>query len=303
MIGSADGRATIDGRAGGLGSPADRAVLRALRAPADALLVGPGTLIAERYATLLDPEQRELRDRARSIRPSRCWRRSRARSILAWRTCRCSARPDAQVRVYTEASGELAGQRGRRCSVRRPEPLERARLPRAIWRPSDGARLVVTEGGPTLLRELVAERPRRRPRADARAVPRRRRGPLGAARPAARSACAHVAARRAARRGPPVPALRARRRRERSPATDPRPARRRAHAALRARAPARDGDRQRRPRLVLRQRAPRHARAPGRARAGARRRGRGPDRRRRRIGRHLHRASPRPRSRPSASCR
>ena len=71
MIGSADGRATIDGRAGGLGSPADRAVLRALRAPADVLLVGPGTLIAERYASLLDPEQRELRvARGRSEQPA-----------------------------------------------------------------------------------------------------------------------------------------------------------------------------------------------------------------------------------------
>ena len=44
MIGALDGHATVDGRAGGLGNPADRAVLRELRAASDALLVGPGTL-------------------------------------------------------------------------------------------------------------------------------------------------------------------------------------------------------------------------------------------------------------------
>ena len=55
MIGAADGRATVDGGASGLGSAADRDVLRELRTACDALLVGPGTLIAEQYATVLDP--------------------------------------------------------------------------------------------------------------------------------------------------------------------------------------------------------------------------------------------------------
>ena len=57
MIGAADGRATIAGGASGLGSAADREMLRELRTACDALLVGPGTLIAERYATVLDQPQ------------------------------------------------------------------------------------------------------------------------------------------------------------------------------------------------------------------------------------------------------
>ena len=61
MIGSADGHATVEGRAGGLGSPADRSVLRELRCAADALLVGSATLIKEGYATLLDPPQQDVR--------------------------------------------------------------------------------------------------------------------------------------------------------------------------------------------------------------------------------------------------
>ena len=45
MIAAADGRAAVDGRAGGLGGPADRAVLRELRCSVDAILIGPTTLI------------------------------------------------------------------------------------------------------------------------------------------------------------------------------------------------------------------------------------------------------------------
>lgn len=56
MIASVDGRATVAGRSVGLGHPADRGVLRSLRASADAILVGAATVRAERYARLFDAE-------------------------------------------------------------------------------------------------------------------------------------------------------------------------------------------------------------------------------------------------------
>jgi riboflavin biosynthesis pyrimidine reductase len=61
MIASADGRATIDQRSAKLGHPEDRALLRGLRAAADCLLAGPGTIAAEGYARLLDESQRAAR--------------------------------------------------------------------------------------------------------------------------------------------------------------------------------------------------------------------------------------------------
>ncbi len=64
MVASIDGRATVSGRSGGLGHPEDRALLRGLRAAADCVLAGTGTLAAERYANLLDPEQRAARTAA-----------------------------------------------------------------------------------------------------------------------------------------------------------------------------------------------------------------------------------------------
>ncbi|MFP5257373.1 MAG: pyrimidine reductase family protein [Acidimicrobiia bacterium] len=49
MIASLDGAITVDDRSGGLGRPADRAVFSALRAVADVVLAGAGTVRAEGY--------------------------------------------------------------------------------------------------------------------------------------------------------------------------------------------------------------------------------------------------------------
>src|SRR5690348_10545377 len=47
-----DGRATIDGRSGPIGSDTDTAMLAGLRRRFDAVMVGAGTMRAERYAGL-----------------------------------------------------------------------------------------------------------------------------------------------------------------------------------------------------------------------------------------------------------
>ena len=49
MIASADGAATVDGRSGGLSGEADHEVFGLLRALADVVLVGAGTVRAEAY--------------------------------------------------------------------------------------------------------------------------------------------------------------------------------------------------------------------------------------------------------------
>ncbi|CAB4960016.1 unannotated protein [freshwater metagenome] len=61
MVQSVDGHVTVDERSGGLGGPEDRAVFRGLRARADGLLVGAGTLNGERYSTTLDEPHRQAR--------------------------------------------------------------------------------------------------------------------------------------------------------------------------------------------------------------------------------------------------
>lgn len=56
MISSLDGASALDGRSGGLGGPADQAVFGAVRAIADVILVGAGTVRAERYGSVRLPD-------------------------------------------------------------------------------------------------------------------------------------------------------------------------------------------------------------------------------------------------------
>ena len=57
MISSLDGAATVDGRSGPLGGPADTLVFRAVRAMADVILVGAGTFRAEAYGPVRVAEE------------------------------------------------------------------------------------------------------------------------------------------------------------------------------------------------------------------------------------------------------
>jgi hypothetical protein len=67
FISSVDGRATFRGRSGGLGDDGDKAVFRALRRTVDAVLVGTGTLAAERYGRIIPNAQARERRRARGL--------------------------------------------------------------------------------------------------------------------------------------------------------------------------------------------------------------------------------------------
>ncbi len=59
-----DGRATLHGRSGAIGSDADTEMLVGLRTKVDAVMIGAGTMRAERYGRVVpDPEKRARRER------------------------------------------------------------------------------------------------------------------------------------------------------------------------------------------------------------------------------------------------
>jgi riboflavin-specific deaminase-like protein len=59
-----DGRAAIEGRSGPIGSSTDTEMLQMLRTRADAVMIGAGTMRAERYGRMVsDPELRARRER------------------------------------------------------------------------------------------------------------------------------------------------------------------------------------------------------------------------------------------------
>lgn len=156
MIGAADGRATVGGSASPLGIPADRDMLRELRTASDALLVGPGTLIAERYATVLDPPQRARR-LARDLPAEPLVATISRRGDGALAQVPLFAEAGLRVQVYTEADPPPKLARGADVDV---HAVARGTLTTAgcleHLYAERGVRSVVCEGGPTLLRELVA---------------------------------------------------------------------------------------------------------------------------------------------------
>jgi riboflavin biosynthesis pyrimidine reductase len=155
MIASADGRAAVNGSSAGLGHAADTALLRELRTAVDAILVGPGTLRAERYANLLDDDQRSRRS-ARGLEPEPIVA-TIARGGDVPVDVPLFAEPDARIQVYTEA-GTTVESPGADVAVHRFDPggaSPSAAL--AHLGAERGVRSVLCEGGPTLLRALVAD--------------------------------------------------------------------------------------------------------------------------------------------------
>lgn len=154
MVSAPDGRATVDGRSGGLGSPADSDVLRAMRAEADALFVGSRTLRVEGYGALLDEEHRAER-RARGLPAAlRLFTVARDLTTLPLAEAPIFHEPDAPITVFTTSTvadvpdPDIAAD----LEVVRltPETLDLAAVLDHA-RAAHGADLVVTEGGPTLL--------------------------------------------------------------------------------------------------------------------------------------------------------
>lgn len=151
MIASVDGRATLDGSSNKLGHPEDRALLRGLRAAADCLLAGTGTIAAEGYARLLDPGQRAAREAAG--RPPHPLVVTVSRSgTVPWDTP-----------VFSEAGVAKQVYSGRRvdvpAGVTETQVTEVDDLRGALehLHAARGVRSVACEGGPGLLRALLAD--------------------------------------------------------------------------------------------------------------------------------------------------
>jgi riboflavin biosynthesis pyrimidine reductase len=144
MIASLDGGTAVDGVSGPLGGPADKQVFRAIRAVADVILVGAGTVRAEGYGPAsgaariavvtasgdLDPGLRVFRDAAGPHR------------TLVVTAASCP--PGRRAALAEVADVVVAGD-------------ERVDLRRALHKLAGlGAAVVLAEGGPSLNGQLVA---------------------------------------------------------------------------------------------------------------------------------------------------
>lgn len=157
MVSTADGAAQLDGRSGGLGNAADTALFALLRAQADVLLVGAGTVRAEGYAgDHPSPAMRALRTRrGLSVAPR-----------IALVTQRADLRPGDPLFTDTEVRPLIvtcaAAPRARLDALTGVADVviagdDRVDVARALDELADrGLRRVSCEGGPTLLAQVVA---------------------------------------------------------------------------------------------------------------------------------------------------
>jgi len=144
MVASVDGRAAVGGRTAALSGPADRAVFQLLRTLADVVLVGAGTVRAERYGPVRGGDRPPVAVVSRSLEldwASPLFTEAAQRSRVI--TC-AAADPERRRRAESCAEVIVAGD----------EQVDLARALAELG--ARGRRVVLCEGGPHLLGELVA---------------------------------------------------------------------------------------------------------------------------------------------------
>jgi riboflavin-specific deaminase-like protein len=152
MVASADGRAAFEGRAGGLGSEADTLLLTELRALADAVLVGTGTIRAEGYGRLVRNAERVARRKAAGLADTPTAVLLSRSFDIPWGAELFEA-SDQPVIVYTGGDGAPPRVEAPLEVVRLEDPTPQTAMADMRAR---GIRSLLCEGGPTLNSALLA---------------------------------------------------------------------------------------------------------------------------------------------------
>lgn len=147
-----DGRAAIDGVSGPIGSDVDTAMLAGLRTRFDAVMIGAGTMRAERYGGLAaNPERREQRERA-GLRPQPLMVLVSGHLDLPW-DAPLFTDGDGQVLIFTSSEADPPQTAASLQVVRHEGAVEMAAALRHL-RAERGVRALLCEGGPRLHAQL-----------------------------------------------------------------------------------------------------------------------------------------------------
>jgi riboflavin-specific deaminase-like protein len=148
-----DGHATIHGRSGAIGSDADTRMLVGLRAKADAVMIGAGTLRVERYGRIVpDPDQRARRERD-GLPPDPLAVVVSGRLDLPW-DAPLFTEGAGRVLIFTASETEAPETETTVEIVRHPGAVD---LDAALTqlRTEQGIRALLCEGGPTVHAQLI----------------------------------------------------------------------------------------------------------------------------------------------------
>lgn len=148
-----DGRATIEGRSGPIGSPADTAMLVALRTRVDAVMIGAGTMRAECYGRVIgDPAKREQRERE-GLPHDPLMVIVSGRLDLPW-DAPLFTEGWGRILIYTSSDADPPETATPVRVARHPDRVDLAQL-LADLRHERGVRALLCEGGPHLHAQLI----------------------------------------------------------------------------------------------------------------------------------------------------
>jgi riboflavin-specific deaminase-like protein len=154
FVATVDGRAALGGGSGSIGTATDTAIFMELRTVADAIMVGAGTLRAERYRRLIRKADRRERREAAGLAADPLAVIVSNRFDLPWDaelfTC-----GEGRVLVFTASDREAPETATPVAVERHPEGVDLALAMRKL-RGEHEIRGLLCEGGPTLHGDLLA---------------------------------------------------------------------------------------------------------------------------------------------------
>ena len=155
FAGTVDGRATIGGVSGPIGSETDTAMLAGLRKRFDAVMIGAATMRAERYGRLASRDETRAGRRALGLPPEPLMVLISGRLDLPW-DAPLFTDGGGRVLIHTAAVGELPPPTATPVDVIHHEGGVDLASALAHMRRELGVRALLCEGGPRLHGELQA---------------------------------------------------------------------------------------------------------------------------------------------------
>jgi riboflavin-specific deaminase-like protein len=154
FVATADGRATIEGRSGPIGSDVDTEMLVGLRMRCDALMVGAGTMRVERYGRLVTKDETRRRREGAGLPPEPLMVLVSGRLDLPWDAPLFTE--GGEVLIFTASEAEPP-QTESSVEVVRHEGAVNLREALRHLRRERGVRALLSEGGPHLHDQMQAD--------------------------------------------------------------------------------------------------------------------------------------------------
>jgi riboflavin-specific deaminase-like protein len=155
FVATLDGRATIDGRSGPIGSRNDTEMLACLRTRFDALMIGAGTMRAERYGRVIGRQERRRQREEIGLPPDPLMVLVSGRLDLPWDAPLFTA-GGGEVLIFTSSEAEPPETATPVRVVRHEGAVNMVDAMRHL-REEAGIRSLICEGGPHLHDQLQAE--------------------------------------------------------------------------------------------------------------------------------------------------